>query len=253
MKTTSGFKLDQNNIKPLYEQIYIYLNKLIVNKQLKPGDQLPSEKELESMFDVSKITIRHAIQELVYENKVIKIAGKGSYILKPKIEPLTALTSFSENMIAQGYDPSYKESKVSLTIPNIKISGYLNVNKDEKVVNLFRMMLADGIPMAIQDAYLPAYLFQKNPDFIIPELMNKISLYKILELEFGIILYRAEERVDASKANKEEATLLGIEKDDPVLIIERISYTEDKKPVEYVKLIYPANRYRYKVELFRPK
>jgi len=237
--------------KPLYAQIYDYLSALINNNELKPGDKLPSEKELESRFNVSRITIRRAIQELAFENKIKSISGKGSYVLKPKIEPLTALTSFSENMVAQGYRPSYNSSKISLIIPHSRISEHLKINKNEKVLNIFRVMSADNIPMAIQDTYLPLFIYKKDPQFFTPELMNKISLYKILELEFGIKLFRADEWVDASKATQEDAELLGIDKDNSVLIIERISYTIDEEPVEYVKLIYPANRYRYKVELFR--
>lgn len=237
--------------KPLYEQVYDYINHLIQTSELKPGDKLPSEKELESLFNVSKITIRRAIQDLVYENKVIKIPGKGSFVLKPRIEPLTALTSFSENMIAQGYVPSYQSSRISLTIPHSKITEYLRIGTNDKVLNISRLMLADNIPMAIQDSYMPEYIYEKDPKIFSPEIMNKISLYKLLEFEFGIQLFKADEWVDASKASQEEAKTLGIKKDDPIMIIERISYTAQNNPIEYVKLIYPAKRYRYKVQLFR--
>lgn len=251
MKSNSGFELAQNDIKPLYEKVYDHLNDLIVNGELKPGDKLLSEKELENMFDVSKITVRRAIQELVYENKVVRIAGKGSFVLKPKIEPQPALSSFSENMIAQGYDPSCRDSRVSLIVPHAKICGYLQIGKHEKVLNIYRLMLANGMPISIQDTYLPAYIYNKNPQYFTAEIMNKISLYKILEMEFGITLFKAEEWVEASKATQEEADLLGIEPDDSILIVERITYTTEGDPIEYGKLIFPANRYRYKVELFR--
>lgn len=244
-------KIQLNTIEPFYEQIYNYLNKLIVDKVLNPGDKLPSEKELESIFDVSRITIRRAIQELVYENKVVRIAGKGSFVLKPKIEPLSALTSFSENMIAQGYDPSYKNSIIEIINPHATIAKQLKIECNEKVLKIFRLMLASKTPMAIHYDYLPPYVYKKNPDIFIPELLNKISLYKLLELELGINLFRAEERVDASIATKEESEILDIQEEDSILVIERITYDVNDIPIEYAKLIYPANRYRYKVELFR--
>ncbi len=251
MKTEIDLDVVLQDSKPYYVQVYDYLNKLILSNTLKPGDKLPSEKELEKSFSVSKITVRRAIQELAYENRVVKIAGKGSFVLKPKIEPLTALTSFSENMLAQGYQPSYINSKISLVVPHSKISDILKTGKNEKVLEIYRLMMADGLPMTIQQAYIPAYIYEKDPLIFTPEMMDKISLYKILELEFGIELYRAEERVDASKASQEEADLLKIGKDDSILVIERITYSKDESPIEYVKMIYAANRYRYKVELFR--
>jgi len=113
-------------------------------------------------------------------------------------------------------------------------------------------MLADGMPMAIQNVYLPERIYNRNSLIFIPEILNQISLYKILELELGVILFRADEWVNASKANQEEAHLLNIKKDDSVLIIERITYSPAMQdPVEYVHQIYTASRYRYKVELFR--
>jgi GntR family transcriptional regulator len=251
LNTEIDFELLLQDTKPLYEQIYDYLNNLIKTNELNPGEKLPSEKELGSQFNVSKITIRRAIQELVYEKKVIKIPGKGSFVLKPRIEPLTALTSFREDMIAQGYEPSYHSSRISHTVPHSKISEYLQIKRNEQVLNINRLMLADNIPMAIMDSYLPGYLYEKNPGFFTPEIMNQLSLYKILEFEFGIRLYKADEWVDASNALQKEAKILGIKKDDPILIIERISYTVESIPIEYVKMVYPAKRYRYKVQLFR--
>ncbi|HBH12275.1 MAG TPA: hypothetical protein DDX29_04010 [Clostridiales bacterium] len=246
-----NFEVDNNSIEPLYEQIYHHIDKLISDNILKPGDKLPSESELESQFDVSRITIRRAVQELVYENKVKRIAGKGSFVLSKKVEPLPALTSFSENMIAQGYHPSYSNSKINLVFPPPDVTKFLNVSKNDKVLNIKRLMLADELPMSFQDSYLPGFIFYKNPNIFVPELMNKISLYKILELEFGINLFKAEERVDASKATKEEAQLLKIDTNDSLLVVERIAFDDEDKPVEYVKMIYPSKRYRYKVKLYR--
>lgn len=237
--------------KPYYEQVYDYLDNLIVNGSLRAGDRLPSEKELENIFNLSKITIRRAIQELAYENKVVKVSGKGTFVQKPKLEPLTALTSFSENMLAQGYQPSYTNSKVSLVDPHPKVANSLGIAKNEKVLEIYRLMMADDLPMTIQHAYLPLYIYKKNSKIFTPETINSISLYKILEIELGIELYRAEERVDAAKASQLEADNLQLKKDDLVLIIERVTFSRQEKPVEYVKMIYAANRYRYKVELFR--
>lgn len=245
-------KTNSNSIEPLYKQVYMQLNQLIEDNTLQPGDKLPSEAELEKQFDVSRITIRRAVQELVYENKIVKKAGKGSFVVKPKAEPLSALTSFSENMIAQGYKPSYMNSRIQLVLPSPAVAKHLAVDKTAKVLNINRLMLADSLPMSIQDSYLPGFIYNINPSIFLPELMDKISLYKILEIEFGISLSVAEERIEATKATEKEAKLLLIKTDDPILLVERVAYDDKGIAVEYVKMIYPSSRYRYKVKLFRP-
>ena len=236
----------------LYQKLKVHLEKLIRDGIIKPGEQLPSEKELEKQFNISRITIRRALQELVAEDKIARFPGRGSFVLQPKIEPLTALTSFSENMRAQGYEPSYKDTVVTFINPTKKIQSHLKVSEQERILHIHRMMLAEGKPMAIQNVYLPERIYSKNPSLLIPEILNQISLYKIIELELGLTLFRADEWVDASKATQEEAHLLNIKKDDSVLIIDRVTYSStEPDPIEYVHQLYTANRYRYKVELFR--
>lgn len=240
------------SIVPLYKQLLHYLNSAIDNHQLKPGDRIPSENELAKEFNISRVTVRRALQELAHQERIISVPGKGRFVLQPKIEPLTALTSFSENMRAQGYEPSYKDTTVTFVNPTKKIQIHLKVSEKEQVLHIHRMMLADNIPMAIQNSYLPERIYNRNPSLFTPEILNQISLYKILELELGLTLFRADEWVDASKATQEEANLLNIKKDDSILVIDRVTYsTTEPDPIEYVHQLYTANRYRYKVELFR--
>lgn len=252
MESISDSTLDSESYLPLYEQLKRSLLERIEEGHLQPGDRLPSEKELEAEFGVSRVTVRRALQDLSHEDRIIRVAGKGSFVLQPKIEPLTALTSFSENMRAQGYEPSYRDSKVSLVVPPPKVLSLLKMDDGQQALRIERLMLADAMPMAIQDAYIPHALLSDSANLITPEILNNISLYKILELEIGLHLNRAEEWVDASQAQPEEAEMLRISEGDPILLIERLTFSQSERPVEYVKLIFPAERYRYKVELFRP-
>lgn len=244
--------LDSESPRPLYEQLKRNLLERIDAGTLKPGDRLPSEKELEREFGVSRATVRRALQDLTHEERITRVAGKGSFVLHPKIEPLTALTSFSENMRAQGCKPSYSNARVSLVTPPSKVAQLLDLDEGAQTLRIERLMLADDLPMAIQDSYLPHSLLTDTISLFTNELLNNLSLYKILELEVGIRLNRAEEWVDASRALSDEAELLQIEEGDFVLLIERLTFSKANQPVEYVKMIFPAKRYRYKVELFRP-
>ena len=244
--------IDSESIVPLYKQLFHYLNSAIQNHEFKPGDRIPSENELAREFNISRVTIRRALQELAQQEKIVSVPGKGSFVLQPKIEPLTALTSFSENMRAQGYEPSDRDTAVAFISPTSQIQSQLRVPETEQVLHIHRMMLADGVPMAIQNVYLAERVYRRNPSLFIPEVLNQISLYKLFELKLSLFLFRADEWVDASKATQEEAGLLQMKKDDSVLVIDRVTYsTTELDPIEYVHQLYSASRYRYKVELFR--
>jgi GntR family transcriptional regulator len=246
--------IDSENIVPLYKQLFHYLNSAIENHEFKPGDRIPSENELAREFNISRVTIRRALQELAHQEKIVSVPGKGSFVLQPKIEPLTALTSFSENMRAQGYEPSYQDAAVAFVTPSKQIQTHLKVAEKERVLHIHRIMLADGVPMAIQNVYLAKRIYGRNPALFIPDVLNQISLYKLFELKLGLFLFRADEWVDASKATEEEAGLLHVKQDDLLLIIDRVTYASNEPdPIEYVHQLYNAGRYRYKVELFRSR
>jgi GntR family transcriptional regulator len=197
--------------------------------------------------------VRQAIQELALEEKVVRVPGKGTFITQPKIEPLTALTSFSENMRAQGLEPSYRQARVVLSDPPPRVRTVFRLGKEDQVVHIHRVLLADGAPMAIQEEFLPHSIYQRNSRLFTPEVLNGTSLYNLLERELDVPLVRAEEYVDASTARPSEAELLAIKPGDLVLVITRITFTTDNSPIEFVKLIFRADRYRYRVELFRPR
>ena len=237
---------------PLYQQLKTHLENLIHEGIIKPGEKLPSEKDLEEQFSVSRITVRRALQELEAEDKIARYPGKGSFVLQPKIEPLTALTSFSENMRAQGFEPSYRLTTVKLVKAPPKVAQFFQDHNDEKVMNINRLLLADEIPMAIQEAYLPGFVYEAAPRLFVPEVLNIISMYSTLEYQLGIKLVRAEEFVEASQATLAEAELLSIKRGDLVLVITRLTRAENDRPIEFVKLVFRADRYRYRVELFRP-
>jgi GntR family transcriptional regulator len=252
-KAIVSMELNRANPIPLYQQIKTLLDEMIQSGHLMPGERVPSEKELQDRFGVSRITVRQALQELTLEEKIIRVPGKGSFVLEPKIEPLTALTSFSENMRAQGLVPSYSGASVECCEAPAKIRSILELAEGELVVRIHRLMLADGVPMAIQDAYIPALVQQRDPHLFSPEILNITSMYNIFERELNVPLVRAEEYVEASLASSEEASLLSIQPNSLVLVITRITFSTDDKPVEYVRLTFRADRYRYRVELFRPR
>ena len=201
--------IDSESIVPLYKQLFHYLNSAIENHEFKPGDLIPSENELAREFNISRATIRRALQELAQQEKIVSAPGKGSFLREPKVEPLTAMTSFSENMRASGRIPSCSQAQVTLEEPHPNVAAVLQLQAAERVMH-HRLMLADGQPTAIQNSYLPYYIYERNSLLFKPEVLENTSMYKVMEIEIGIKLFRAEEQVEAAIAYPNEAKDLAI-------------------------------------------
>lgn len=246
-------KLDRLAQTPLYQQVRNYIDTRISSGELQPGQRLPSEKELEAQFGVSRITTRQALSVLSQENKVVRVPGKGTFVSPKKADSLTALSGFTENMRARGLTPSFTQTSVKFVNPSSNVRIRLKLADGEQAVHLQRLMMADGAPMAFQDAYLPRAVLRDYSASSLQAKLKESSLYHWLEHDQNIPLVRGDEYVEPSTGTPREIKLLGLQKGDLVLVITRITYSTDDYPVEFVKLVFRADRYRYHVKLSRQR
>jgi GntR family transcriptional regulator len=241
---TEGFeKLNYDSFMPLYYQLKeIFLEK-IENEELKEGDMIPSENELQQIYDVSRATVRNAIQLLVNEGFMEKKKGKGTFVKRRKIqEQLPVLKSFTEEMV--GIDASKKVISVKYTKPSTAIRARLNLSAGESVFSLKRLMIVDGKPLGILHSYIPAkFKLSLDEDY-------SKSLYRILEKK-GVRFKEADQTIEASMSNKEQARLMGHKSSFSTLVIRRLAYSINGEVVEYVKGVYHGDRYRYNCRLIR--
>lgn len=235
---------------PLYRQVRRAIAARIEDGTLAVGS-MTSEQGLGQEFGVSRITIRHALGELAREGRVIRIPGKGTFVAEPRrLEPQSALTSFSENMDALGLRPSYRTLASTQEHPSVEIAEALNTSTDDLVLRIQRLLFADGIPMAIMNAHFPARVWKGSRRLFDAERLDQVSLYSTLERDLGIVLWRARETVEAGRAGH-DAGLLDLAPDDLLLLVHRRTVDDSGRPVEYTQLRYRADLYRYSVELFR--
>ena len=236
-------KLNYDSFMPLYYQLKeIFLEK-IENEELKEGDMIPSENELQQIYDVSRATVRNAIQLLVNEGFVQKKKGKSTFVKRRKIEEqLPVLKSFTEEMI--GRDASKKVISARYVKASPAIRHRLNLSSNESVFSLKRLMLVNGKPLGILHSYIPAkYKLDLDEDYT-------KSLYRILEKK-GIRLKEADQTIEASMSNQEQTRQMRQKNPFPILVIRRLAYSINGEVVEYVKGVYHGNRYRYNCRLTR--
>lgn len=142
---------------PKYYRLKRHL--LDMTETLPPGTPVPPERTLAAEFDTSRTTVRQALQELVVEGRLERIQGKGTFVAKPKVSQALQLTSYTEDMRAQGLEPTSQLLDIGYVTADDTLAGLLKINTGGRVLRIERLRLASGEPMAIETTHLSAKRF----------------------------------------------------------------------------------------------
>ncbi|MGH8775403.1 MAG: GntR family transcriptional regulator [Jiangellaceae bacterium] len=227
-----------------YLQVRDHLRSMAAD-ELRPGDPVPSERELCDLFDVSRMTVRQAVDALVVEGLLQRVQGSGTFVARPKVDLQVRLTSFTEEMRRRGMTPAARRLRAERTPAGAAVARALEITPGDAVIYLHRLRLADDEPMSVEHTWLPATL--------VPGLLDDeppASLYAELEAR-GLPPTWGEDTVDAGDADEEEAPLLDIPPGRSVLRIARRAFSGDVA-VEYTRAVYRSDRYTLWVPLARP-
>ncbi len=234
----------QPDAGPRYIQLRQRLADGVAQGILAPGSPLPAEREIAVITDFSRVTVRKAIKSLADEGTIIQKQGSGSFISsKPaRIEQkLSRLTSFSEDMERRGKHVSSRWLERGLFMPSADEMVALALSPEDSVARIARLRMADGEPLAIERASLPADILP-NP------LIIETSLYEVLERD-GHRPVRALQKISAINLAEPEADLLAVHAGDAGLRIERTSYLESGRVAEFTQSLYRGDAYNFVAEL----
>lgn len=232
---------------PKYTHIIQYFMNRINSGELKDGDKLPTEDVLCSYFSVSRITVRKALNELLYKGYIIKKHGKGSYVNTGIAQmQLNSLQGFTEEMKSKGIVATSKVLDISLINANNVIAGKLQIDENSKAYCIERLRMANGESMSIEKVYLPYYLCSDIDKYDLSG-----SLYELLGSKYNLSPKKAEQCIEATTAGKREQEILKIKLRSPVLKIERTSYLSSNTPLEFVSSIYRGDKYKFYVTIYR--
>jgi GntR family transcriptional regulator len=239
-------RLKRNHPLPLYVQLYETLRADIYAQRLKPYQQLPSEREFCARFHVSRMTVRQALVGLTRDGLIYSRVGKGTFVGEPKIDQqLKALTGFSQEMSGRGTVPSSCVLEAKLQSVNVDLANLVRIPVGSEIVILTRVRLADGVPLAIETVHLPHLLC---PHLLRHDFSTE-SLYDVLEREYGYRLTRAEQTIEAALASPRDVTLLQLVPPAPVLVMERLTFTDQDILLEHVQSTYRGDRYKFRSAL----
>jgi len=178
------------------------------------------------------------------------VHGKGTFVSPPKLQKgILELTSFSEDMRKRGLKPGHKILEFDYVLPDNQTTRQLEItDPNKKVLRIKRLRFGDEIPIGIQDSYLD---LEKSQTITREEMGESGSIYAILQEKYGIYPAEADETLEVTLATRDEADLLQIAEGSPLLLNERTLWSQDRKAIEFVRILYRGDRYKYFLRLTR--
>jgi GntR family transcriptional regulator len=238
--------IDRFSKLPYYQQLYEILRGKIARDEWQPGDMIPPESELIEQYQVSRSTIRQVLDMLVNDGLIYRQRGRGSFVAHLTLEQsMTRIVSFTEDMHQRGFSPGTRVLSASLIPAPIGIEEKLQVAAGEELACIRRLRLADGEPLSIEESYL-VHRYCEN---VLQHDYSRQPLREVLEREYGLRIASAKQVIQAILAPADLAESLEIKVNAALLFIERVSYSQTRTPVEFLRLYYRADRYSLYNEL----
>jgi len=230
--------------RPKHAQLRDVLLDLAAN-ELGPDAAIPSERELMTAYDVSRATVRKAIESLIADGLLHRIHGKGTFVARPRLESRLHLASFSQDMRRRGLTPSTRSLGIERDRPPAEVAKALALSRSGQAWRIERVRLADGQPIALEQGWYPESLL---PDLDREDLGG--SLYEIFGERYGLVIDAAEQTLWGETADATLARRLDAPLHTPLLVFRRISSAAGK-PLEYVVSRYRGDRYQLHMSLGR--
>jgi GntR family transcriptional regulator len=242
-------QIDFDSHIPFYIQLMEILKEQIRAGKWQPGDQIPGEQELCTIYNISRTVVRQALLELELVGVINRRKGKGTFIAEPKISEglVQNLTGFYQDMVERGLKPVTQVLHQVVVPADEKVAGFLEIQPGTLVIDIQRLRFINDEPIQLVTTYIPYEVF---PPLATVDLSDQ-SLYAYLEKEAGIFLTRGRRYIEAVLADEKEADLLDIERGAPLVMLDSVSYIENGKPIEYYHAVHRGDRSRFEVELVR--
>jgi GntR family transcriptional regulator len=230
---------------PLHHQVYLDLRSALDTGEWRPGDLLPPERQLAGRYGCSLITVRRALGELTREGRLERTRGRGTTVLRPRIErDFGGTLSFTEEMQDRGLDPETRLIAARPESAGEVVAAALRIEPGSPTLYVERLRAADGEPLLLEQVHLPAEQF---PGLLASDLEHG-SLYDLLTARYGTRIVRARESLEPVLLRAREARLLGQQPRTPALQIEGIAFSDRSIPVEFARSYVRGDRTRYYIE-----
>ena len=236
--------IERSSPVPLYYQLKRLLLAKIDSGELKPGDIIPTEQQIQETYEVSRTTVRLALSELEDEGKITRQRGRGTFVAKPKVSHIPSqYPDLADHMMLQGLVPGWRLLSAEWVSPSFGIRSQLDVREDLKVFRLERLRLENDEPIGYHIAHVAPDFASMVDEAAFTQGGSLRYLHHFQMLKDCV----ANRTIDAIRSNDHIAELLEIETDAPLLRVSRIIHTPDGKPVEVFTGVYRGDRFQYHI------
>jgi GntR family transcriptional regulator len=242
---TIDFMVDKSSSQPLYTQIQGIIEKDITSGKLKPGNRILSEQEIAAKYEVSRVTARKALENLVVKNLLYRQAGKGTFVAEHVMAyEFSTMLSFSRSLRSRGFEVRTEILDQALIPCPPEIAQQLRIPANAGLVLIRRLRYIDGIAAAIHTSYFDARIYT-------PLLKIDLKTESILEAAERVGRIHMSYSIDSLRAvpvTAIDGRILGIRSGAPALELEGIVFDEKNIPSRYTRGIYRGDMFRLEVK-----
>jgi GntR family transcriptional regulator len=236
--------LDRDSSIPFYVQIQDSLYQRIRSGELGPGDRVPSELELVAIYNVSRMTARKALDELVQRGLLFRQRGKGTFVAEHVVTyGLSTNQSFSRTLAAMGFEVRTRVLHQAVSPAPPEVSERLSLRPDSRVVLIRRLRYLNDVPAALHTSFLDYGLYAPILDLD----LSGQSLLEAVERTGGLSVAYTRDSVQSALVGPEDRHLLEMPAGSPVLDVEGVAYTDNGQPMRFTRAIYRGDMFRLEV------
>jgi DNA-binding GntR family transcriptional regulator len=234
--------LNADHQEPLYRQLKKAIQAAILNDTYQQGEKIPPEPELSVQYNVSRITVRKAVEELVKEGYLIKQQGKGTFVNLPKIDrKIEHIMGFTAACQANGFTSHSEVTKKEVIKGEADLRKALQLEKDEKVLYIQRKRFAGDSPLMLENNFYPYNRYS----FLLDEALDG-SLYDLLREKYEIYPNQSgKTTLEIALADEEQAQLLETSIGKPLFYMKAVIYDQHGRPVHAGKQYIIGDRYQF--------
>lgn len=235
------FKIDKKSEIPLYQQLAHSIKKAVDEQKLKENDKIPAENEFCKIYDLSRTTVRQALDILEKDGYIYKLRGKGSYVSTPKIyQNRSSFSKFYDDMRSLGKVPVSKIISLKIKVADAYVREKMQLEENEMLCQIKWVRYGNNEPLI----YETINLNYKLVDGIEMKELTDKKLYDILSEEYGIKMTHGKELFYPCKLDINEAKNLGLKENDLGMKVERVVF-QGKDVVEYTTSTVRGDRFIY--------
>src|SRR4030042_2098816 len=239
--------IDRENHQKLYIQLYEIIKKKIENNEWTVGSQIPNEQEICNMFNVSRVTVRTAVLELVRHGFLRRQQGKGPFICqRAENEGLTMSMNFREFMHEEGFTFSTDVLARTVMMPLNSLDIRLDIQEDRHIIYIKRLVTVDDHLVLLQEAYIPYHICP----LLLEEDVKNISLIELFEKKFGIKITMIKNHIGITQLKPDEGKLLRLSEGSTAILLTQQIYSGDTQ-IMYARSVKGSDKIKFLMELER--